>query len=847
MLTLSRGSRLGPYEIRAVLGAGSMGEVYRARDTRMGRNVAIKVLGPPMLAKGPVQLQRFELEARAAGSLNHPNLLTVHDFGTHQDARYLVTEFLEGETLRDVLDPGPVPARKAIDFAIQIARGLSAAHEKGILHRDLKPDNIFVTKDQRIKILDFGLAKLIEPELHAQLLGEHRLTTPGVVMGTARYMSPEQARDLPLDQRSDLFSVGVLLYEMLSGHQPFRGNTPMEAMTAIAKHDPPELVYPGEQVPGLDLIVHHCLEKSPDNRVQSARDLIFQLETVVSGGAEEPVAPPKKRPLLLPGLLALALLAPVAAFFAGRRASASVLPSFHKLTFRRGSVEAARFAPDGQTVVYSAAWDDDRLRLFSTRPESPESRELGIADEKILSVSLSGELAILHGLPVGTLARVPLAGGAPRELLEGVFEADWAPDGASLAVVRVSKGRNQLEYPAGKVLYETGGWISGARVSRSGELIAFIDHPALGYSKGSVAVVDRTGRKRTLTPGWIIAQGLAWSASGDEIWFTAGNVAGVTAVQAVDLSGKGRMVAPSTGNLTLQDVSPDGHLLLSQSSLRLMLMVQARDQPSPRDLSWMDGSWLADLSEDGKTLLFLEAGEAQAAQNAGGAIYLRNTDGSPAVKLGEGSVSRLSPDGRWVLAAPGPEFSRELLMLPTGAGDPVAVPLGGITLTWDPVWFPDGKRILARAKEGQGKSRLYVLELAGGKPRPVTPEGTGAAFLLSPDGLQVAAQDEQHKLILYPLSGGEPRPVPDAEPADMPVGWAADGAALFVYQPREKPALIRRLDLATGKKQPWKPLALPDPAGTGPIFAAHVTADGNSYAYNYEINLQDLYLVDGVR
>ncbi|HUJ25286.1 MAG TPA: serine/threonine-protein kinase, partial [Myxococcales bacterium] len=367
MLTLSRGQRLGPYEIRAILGSGSMGEVYRARDSRIGRNVAIKVMGPAIVAKGAVALQRFELEARAAGSLNQPNLLVIHDFGEERGSRYMVTEFLEGETLRDRLDLGPLPARKAVDYTIQICRGLAAAHEKGILHRDLKPDNIFITRDGRVKILDFGLAKLIEPEARSQILGEvGPLTAPGIVMGTARYMSPEQARDLPLDARSDLFSVGSLLYEMLSGKPAFKGLTPLEAMTNIAKHDPADLVYPGEQIPGLDLIVHHCLEKQPDARVQSARDLVFQLETVLSGGVAEPPAPPKTPRWVWAAVGLLLVALPSIAFLFGRRASAAVVPSFHKLTFRRGSIWSARFAPDGQTVVYSAAWDADRLQLFST-------------------------------------------------------------------------------------------------------------------------------------------------------------------------------------------------------------------------------------------------------------------------------------------------------------------------------------------------------------------------------------------------------------------------------------------------------------------------------------------------
>ena len=843
------GQRLGPYEMRTLLGSGASGVVWRARDTRMGRNVAIKVLDAGVVQRRPDQVKRFELEARAAGGLNHPNLLTVHDFGQQDDTRYLVTEFLVGKTLRAEMDQGPVPARKAVDYAIQIARGLAAAHEAGILHRDLKPDNVFVTREGRVKILDFGIAKLIEPEARAKLLGSEQkgLTAPGVVVGTAQYVSPEQARDLALDHRSDLFSLGLVLFEMLSGKRAFIGRTPIEVMTAIAREEPQELVYPGEQVPGLDAIVRHCLEKDPSRRVQSARDLVFQLETLFSAQeVTDPGGPAPKPSRTLPVALAAAfLLLPAAAFFAGKRAVATVLPSFHKLTFARGTIWSGRFAPDGETVVYSAVWGGDKGRVFSTRPESPESRELGLTDAKILSISSTGELAILQGIPVGTLSRVPLAGGAPRELMEKVFEADWAPDGNSLAVVR-RLGKFSLEYPAGKKLYETAGWISGVRVSRDGERIAFVDHPARGQTRGAIAVLDREGKKKTLGREWssfASTGGVAWSPDGKEVWFTAGEVSGVTAVRAVDLEGHERVVMPSTGNLTLQDVTPGGHVLLSQSSLRLALMMQGA-QGGPRDLSWMDGSLLADLSDDGKTLLLLEAGEAQAASNKG-AIYLRPSDGSPAVRLGEGSVSRLSPDGKLVIASTGTDWS-DLVLLPTRAGEPVKLSLGGLSISADPIWFPDGKRLLARAHKSGEKDRLWVLPIDDGEPKAVSPEGVGTWLVVSPDGKLAVAPDAQGVLAAYPIDGGAPRAVAGAERGEVPIGFRKDGAAVFVYRPGERPGEIRVIDLASGRKTPWRPLPQPDPAGAGTIIAAHVSPDGQSYAWNYEINLHDLYLVDGV-
>jgi hypothetical protein len=317
-------------------------------------------------------------------------------------------------------------------------------------------------------------------------------------------------------------------------------------------------------------------------------------------------------------------------------------------------------------------------------------------------------------------------------------------------------------------------------------------------------------------------------------------------VRAVDLEGRERVVMPSTGNLTLQDVAPGGHLLLTQSSQRLMLMVKAADQEKPRDLSWMDGSLLADLSEDGTSVLFLETGGSQATRTKG-AIYLRHTDGSPAVRLAEGSVSRLSPDGKWAIAAPGTGFSNELILLPTGAGDPVKVPLGGLVLTGDPLWFPDGKSLLLRGHVQAHKDRLWTLALPAGAPREITPEGIGPVDLVSPDGKLVAVADPAGKLTLYPVDGGSARPVAGADPADTPIGWKSDGSAIYVYQPRENPCVVRLLDLKTGARTAWKPLTPPDPAGVGPIISAHVTGDGRAYAYNYGIDLDDLYLADGVQ
>ncbi|MBI3667393.1 MAG: serine/threonine protein kinase [Acidobacteria bacterium] len=506
-MALSSGIRLGPYEVLTPLGAGGMGEVYRAKDTRLGREVAVKVL-PAAYSQDADRLRRFEQEARAASALNHPNILTIHDIGTHEGSPYLVSELLEGETLREHLGGVALPQRKAIDYAIQVANGLAAAHEKGIVHRDLKPENLFLTKDGRVKILDFGLAKLTQPEQPSEAPASAATlpaeTETGVVLGTMGYMSPEQVRGQRADHRADIFTFGAILYEMLTGKRAFRGESAVETMNAILKEEPLE-TQAGMPVP-LEHIVRHCLEKTPEQRFQSARDLAFDLEALSTLSTTLAPAtlkqPPRRWLRPLAGLALLAIIAGV--FFIGRRTATSAVPSFQRLTFRRGTVRSGRFAPEGRTIVYSASWEGKPAELFSARPDSPESRSLGFEQADVQAISSAGEMALLlkpqslfgwSGYK-GTLARAPLAGGAPREVLADAQTADWAPDGAALAVVRAVGERNRVEFPIGKVLYETADNILAMRISPRGDLVALAEHPPGFGTKGSVSVLDLKGNKR---------------------------------------------------------------------------------------------------------------------------------------------------------------------------------------------------------------------------------------------------------------------------------------------------------------------------------------------------------------
>jgi Tol biopolymer transport system component len=535
--------------------------------------------------------------------------------------------------------------------------------------------------------------------------------------------------------------------------------------------------------------------------------------------------------------------------FLFKRPVQTILPTYHPLAFRRGIVRSARFTPDGKTVIYSAAWEGKPLALFSTRPESPQSREMDPPGADVLAISSTGEMALaLKSRPSegflysGTLARVPLGGGAPRELLENVEFADWSPDGSTLAIAHDVAGRKRLEFPPGKVLYESDGWIGHLRVAPKGDLVAFLDHPQHRDDGGSVAIVDLAGKKTALSSGWDSIQGLAWSAAGDEIWFTATRTGGDRSLYAVDLSGKVRILARVPGELTLLDVGKEGNVLLTRGIDRAGIVGLAPGETKERDLSWLDWSTPGDLSADGKSVLFSEAGEGGGPKYA---VYVRNTDGSPAVRLGEGTGVALSPDGKWAVARPNTSPA-PMYLLPTGVGD--AKPLGQDSINHVRVrWMPDGKRLVFSGNEPGHGLRLYVQSIEEGKPRAFSPEGINSTFVLSPNGEQVAAVGPDHKLYIYPIDGGEPRLVPGVQPGEAPTGWSSDGRTLYVFQYGQIPTQVVQVDIASGQRKPWKELNPADAAGIDTINGVIMTADAKGYVYGYIRTLCDLYLVEGLK
>jgi Tol biopolymer transport system component len=855
-MPLSAGTRLGPYEILAPLGAGGMGEVYRARDTKLERDVAVKVL-PERLTADADSLSRFEREARAVAALSHPNILSIFDFGREVGLTYAVMELLDGETLRERLSAGALPPRKAVEYAAQIARGLAAAHEKGIVHRDLKPENIFITGDGRVKILDFGLAKVAALESdQTKSPTVVAATEPGTVMGTVGYMSPEQVRGLSVDARTDIFSFGSILFEMLAGKRAFRGDSAAETMAAIAQKDLPELSgVEAALAPGLDRIVRHCLEKSPSERFQSASDLAFDLESAAGRSSAVPAvatAGPRRLRWLFLGFSAIAIagLALVIGFLLGRGASRPTFPRFSPLTFRRGTIRSARFAPDGLTIVYGAAWQGAPIRLFTARRDSLEAGRIDLPDADIFAINRNGEMAVSLGRhfltthhALGTLAVAPLSGGAPRETLEKVEDADWSPDGKELAVIHDVAGRYRLELPIGKVLYDSVGWLSHPRVSPDGTLVAFFDHPIRFDNRGTLAVVDRSGKKRMQSTEEDSESGLAWSPDGKEIWYSAGYGLSGSDVFAIDLRGRRRILYRATGDMSLLDVSRDGRTLLARQGNQREMRCLRPGEAQERDLSWLDWTYPRDISSDGNVILFDESGYGG---GPGYSVFVRKTDGSPAVRLGDGIAQALSPDGKLTISIPiTPPY--RIVLLPTGAGQPRR--LEGSVEVHSARWFPDGKRILFEGHEAGRGARLFGQDLASGGPRAITPEGVRlfSGRELSRDGRFVAAIGPDQKAYVYPVDGGEPKPIPGWGDNDELCGWTDDGRGIFAYSHGELPAKVFRLDLATGKRLPWKEVLPVDSAGVVTIVPLLFTPDGRSYVYSYPRILSQLYVGEGLR
>jgi len=841
--------KLGNYEITTKLGEGGMGEVWRAHDARLNRSVAVKILA---------QGTRFEQEAKALGALNHPNIVAVYDAGQDNGQFYIVSELVDGESLRALVEHGRIPVRKLIDIAVQIADALAAAHAVGIVHRDLKPENVMVTREGRVKVLDFGLAKQLMAAA-GDNTATIALSTPGMVMGTVGYMSPEQVRGEPLDHRSDIFSFGCVLYEMIAGTRAFSAPSSVETMNAILHDEPAE--QPVEP-PALNNIVRRCLEKRPDQRFQSAADLAFALRSLTPASTTTAAAiidSPAGRKIqnrtaaLAAGAIALAF---VAGFFLRDRTLRRDPPDYQRVTFRRGLVTNARFTSDGRNIVYSANWDGAPGRVFLAIPGNPEARDLDLPPNSILlSVSSKDETAFLMG-PYsrdgsGTLSRGSISGGQMRPWLDGVLAADWAPDGSSIAVYRVVNDKRRLEYPIGNVvLGNPKSILLGMRVSPDGNNIVYGR-----FDRGnSVALdlVDRSGKVRTLgvvsaeTPD-IVDPALNWSPDGKEIWFRSYDVREWGTIYAVDMQGRKRVVTRLPGHVTVYDIAHDGKVLLRTDTRQVGILGMAPGETMERDLSCLDTAYVSGISEDGQTVLATIVGESAGPK---GSVYLRKMDGSAPIRVSDGAALALSPDGKWVSAYTSlKDGSRRYVVLPTGAGEEreIRVPgLGGINLVYG--WSADDRNFFLHGLAKSDKSRMqnYVWNSDSGVLRPIGPEGVADDLpMLSPDRHQILDLGPDGQMWVYPVEAGDVHAVNGLGHHDRIIGWREDNRSVFISTHRDvnQTIPVSVLDLASGQQTPWKELRTS--RAVDEAFNLAITPDGRAWVYNFRVKLSDLYVASG--
>jgi len=863
------GTKLGPYEITAKLGEGGMGEVFRARDTKLERDVAIKVL-PEAFSEDPERLARFEREAKLLAQLNHPNIASIYGMEESGSTRALVIELVEGPTLADRLESGPIPSMEAFSIARQIAEALEEAHEKGIVHRDLKPQNIKASAEGKVKVLDFGLAKAMDPgggpgsaaELARSptLMNSPTLTAAGsqlgVILGTAAYMAPEQARGLRVDRRADIWAFGVILLEMLTGRRTFEGDTVPDVLASVLAREPDLSALPPSAGPALRRVIARCLERDPRRRYHDIADVALELETAVTLDAEraEPAVPAAapvggRRMAWAVAALALALAAALGALLWRSGGEPAKRHVYRQLTYLPQYYTNARFGPDGQTVVFSSPPEGNRARLFVRRPEDPLPQQLGAEGTQLLAVSSQGELAVLtdthwlyHRTYIGTLARMPLASAAPRKILEDVSAADWSPDGQELAIVRRVGLLNRLEYPPGKVLAETAGYLSDVRVSPRGDRIAYMEHFQPDDNRGRVVVVDLEGKVLVRSPESRGEEGLVWSAEGESVLFSAVFESGRYSIWSMAENGSIRELASDSQDLFVLDRAPDGRLLAVADDEQDVLVARLAGEPEERDASWLGSSVAFRLSGDGRSLLFSDQSSFSGINYA---AYLLEAGGGPPLRLGEGWPLDLSPDGSLMLAVV-PSEPHRLVLYPTGAGSPRDISIDGVTSYQTAEFLTDGKSVLVCGAWENRSGRCFVRKLDEGTARAVSAEGTAEGYA-DPSGRVALARRDDGAWVRFPLEDGTQEAVPGLTSKDVVMRVGRDAESVRVFQRATVPTRIEEVDLETGERTLVRTLGPSDLDGVFMIWFVAFSDDDSAYAYNYPRTLGQLFSIEGVQ
>ena len=843
-----------------------MGEVYRARDVQLDRHVAIKVL-PEEVAADPERLRRFEQEARAASALNHPNIVTVYGVGESDSISYIAIELVEGKTLAEAMMNAPLPTKKVLDIGAQIAEGLAVAHEAGIVHRDLKPANVMVARDGLVKILDFGLAKKQRPLGQMESTATTELgpkTRPGDVMGTAGYMSPEQALGEEVDFRSDQFSLGSVLYELATGRRAFHGRTPIDTLAAVLNVEPEPIARIQPDVPApLRWIVERCLAKEPAGRYQATRDLARELQGLKEHLSEisgmQPVAAPARvrRSLwrVAGPLAALAAGAALWSLFVGS-GHGRPEPQFRRLTVQRGAVYRALFAPGSNAILYTAAWENEAPHTYLTLPDSyGADRALESASQLPLAFSQDGsQVLALEGTfrPTiavrGALGWWPTLGGQSRRILDDAGWADWAPRGRFFAAVRDTGEERVLEMrnaegQALRTVFRTAGAISFVRISPDEEHVAFIHHPTLFGSSGLVRVVSVGGSEsKVLTPSFRDCFGLDWDKRSGKIWFTtAASDFANGALWSVGLSGPHQLLYVFPEKFVLHNVSPAGDRCLMVSSHDRATLTVRRAGSDPRDLSWFGWTMVEDVSSDGRSVLFFDEGRTERSSGS----WLRPLAGGDATPLGVFDSGKFSPDGKWIVgvAASGDE-PPQLTLLPVGTGK--SRQLTATKAAHSTPSFVNAHALIFVRSEGSA-SEVWTMETDGSDSRSLGAAGC-AAPAANPDGTAFLCLggDRNGTILIYPMAKGPGRSL-----FALPAGhrfqysrWNGSGDRIFAVTSDRQ---FLTLDASSGAVVREEILPVSAAGGANGLYTAAFNADATIQLYSTARFSSDLYLVSNIR